>query len=137
MPIYTFECDECGARDVREMTFEEHEEYREPWRHYSGRASDDGCTGWFRQILDFSFHRGMPEHFSHTMNSFVKGERDYRDQLKIQSEEMSARMGFDCNYEVVDSRDPKDVGASDAGLEATERRLVDSGQVTPTAKSFS
>ena len=137
MPTYRFECDECGAQALKEMTFEEHDlsTYRFDGRVYlnvlTHQCPEADVRGGWMQVFDFTFKRGMPEHYNHTTDTYVRGESDFISDLHRKSDEMSVRMGFDVAYEAVDGHDKEALGVTDDGLEDTERRLVNSGKVQP------
>lgn len=66
----------------------------------------------------------MPEHFNHAVGSYVSNEREFRDALKVMSEEQSYRVGIDHEYEYLSPADMADAsahGVTEEGLEATER----------------
>lgn len=124
MPRYTFRCDECGAEIIEEMTFAQRE-------RFDPAAIEHDCVGGFAQVMRFAFARSMPEHFNHSLGTYLSSERAAKSELSRQSDEMSARMGFEHKYELVDPGDPASVGVTDAGMEATERRAVDEKRVEP------
>lgn len=119
MPLYKLQCDACGEQDLREMTFEEHD----AWRFGLPELHCD--EGTMKQVLDFHFTRPMPEHYNSSLGQHVSSTREVTSALSRQSDEMSARMGFDHHYELVDPSDPSAVGANETGLEETERRKHD------------
>lgn len=124
MPLYKFECDRCGEQELREMTFAEHDAFRDmfPLGYIHGSTATGGCiTGIFKQVLDFHIKRAMPEHYSDTLDTVVKSEAHYKSELHRQQEEYSARMGFDVTYDLVDPGDMKAAGVTDAGLEEQAR----------------
>lgn len=53
--------------------------------------------------------------YSPAVGGYVESERDFNEQLKRQSDEMSARMGFDVDYQPADRADPKGHGATSIG----------------------
>ena len=135
MPLYKFQCDECGERAMKEMTFAEHDEkthkfdgkiyLSEPRYHECPEADVKG--NWM-QVFDFVFKRGTPDHYNHTVDAYVTGERDFNDKLKMQSDAMSERMGFTVDYEMVDPGEPEAYGVTQDGIEETERRAVAEGR---------
>lgn len=134
MPTYKYQCDGCGAERLEVMTFAEHDKFfaGEHWRSIECEKSvQDWLCGWWRQVYDFQFSRGMAEHFNHSLGTHVSTERAANDNLKRLADENSARHGYDHQYELVDPRDKDSVGVTDQGLEATEKRAVDEGRVQP------
>lgn len=154
MPLYCFRCDECGHEHAAEMSFAQHAEFTATDRgHFPGLGSDlpfsfaygpdtvEWATskaagiacGQYRQVLRFSFARSMPEHFNHSLGTYVSNSGQAQSALSRQSDEMSARMGFDHTYELIDPSDAHAAGVTGEGLEATERRAVDDGRVETKA----
>lgn len=115
MPLYTFRCASCSWECIEVMSFSEHTRHR-PGTHA-------GCGGQFDQVLSLNFHRSLPEHFNHSIGSYVSNSAGLTTELSRKSDEMSERMGFAVKYETVDPRDTP--GVSEHGLEATERRAFD------------
>lgn len=138
MPLYQLECSGCGARDSVALTFEQHDKWR--MRHHLhsitteewlARGGDPAllanpnlkmtiCGEW-RQVFDFHFNKGMPEHYSTQLDTVVKSDAHFRSELTRQADEYSARTGMETSFETVDPTDPVAAGVTDAGLEATER----------------
>lgn len=50
--------------------------------------------------------------YSHSTGGYVESERDMRDQLARKADEMSERMGFECNYQVAGRSDYASMGAN-------------------------
>lgn len=70
----------------------------------------------------------MPEHFNHSVGSYVSNERQLRDALKVASQEASRRSGMDTNYEFMSPADMADAGShgvTDEGLEDSYRARHD------------
>jgi hypothetical protein len=70
----------------------------------------------------------MPEHFNHSVGSFVSNERQLRDALKVASEEASHRSGMDTDYQFMspaDMADSSSHGVTDEGLDDTYRTRHD------------
>jgi len=119
MPLYRFECNRCGAQELEQMTFGEHDEYRA--KYPNGRPHDWHCKGELMQVLDFHINLGMREHYSAQLDTFVSSDRQFNSELSRQQDEYQARMGFDVKFETIDPNDAKAAGVTDAGLESTER----------------
>ena len=136
MPLYKFQCTGCGTPALKEMSFSEHDETVVRGEHditlpFFHEVEKDGmmrlCGAW-AQVFDFVFKRGMQEHYNHTTDTYVRNESDFISDLHRKSDEMSVRMGFDCNYEPVDGREAAALGVTEDGLEETERRAVAEGR---------
>ena len=136
MPLYKFQCTGCGERAMKEMSFEEHDETMVKGEHeltlpFFHEREVDGmmrlCGAW-AQVFDFVFKRGTPDHYNHTVDAYVTGERDFNNKLKMQSDAMSERMGFTVDYEVIDPGEPEAYGVTQDGIEETERRAVAEGR---------
>lgn len=77
-----------------------------------------------RRQFTFNISRSMPEHFNHSVGSYVSNEHQMREALKVISEEQSYRVGTDHEYEYVSPHDMADMsahGVTDEGLEETAR----------------
>lgn len=68
------------------------------------------------------------EHFNQSVGQYVTSDAQFRNELKVASDEASQRMGFDVNYQPLDPADTKAAcGVTDAGLEEQARRHRDLG----------
>lgn len=123
MPQYTYRCP-AGHEFAMVMTFEERDQM-------GATVSCPHHLALAQQVLSFSFHRGMPEHFNHSAGAYVTNSHALDSELSRQSDEMSERMGFTVAYEPIDGHDPAAHGVTDQGLDATRRQEVDSGAVAP------
>lgn len=117
---YSFRCLECGWEDA------DYHDFIRIGQHGSNPCSL--CGGRMVRIASFYFHRPMQEHFNHSLGRPVSGERDYKEGLKRASEAASIRTGLDTNYQPVDMTDTKSLGVTEEGLDATNKRLHDSGE---------
>jgi hypothetical protein len=72
----------------------------------------------------------MPEHFNQSTGTYISNTREFADELKRKSEEMSNRTGMTHNYQPVDVTDMKALGVTDEGLEHTHKVHRDTG-ITP------
>lgn len=135
MPLYTYRCEHCHEEMHLEMSFAEHDALpRDSMAHTP--CLEQGYMAYFKQVLSFAFHRGTPEHYNHSLDAYVSNDAQIRSELSRQSDEMSARMGFDHQYELVDPSDPASYGVTDEGMEATERVARNSGEIEPQRKVF-
>lgn len=76
----------------------------------------------------------MPEHFNYSMGTNVNNERELRDALKRQSDEVSERTGIEHNMDFLtraEMADPSAHGVTDDGLESQARSWHDLGLVNP------
>lgn len=76
----------------------------------------------------------MQEHFNVAVGKPISSNRQFKDELKRQSELMSARTGTDHRFVPVDTRDQAAVGATDEGLDASAKVRRDAGKTTSTRR---
>jgi DNA-directed RNA polymerase subunit RPC12/RpoP len=76
----------------------------------------------------------MQEHFNAAVNKPISSNRQFVDELKRKSEEMSARTGMEHRFVPVDMGDQKGLGVTDEGLDATAKVRRDKGRDLPTKK---
>lgn len=121
MPMYRFQCEECGDETSLMLTFEQHDEFKQKrLMHFVDDAPLPPC-GEYKQVYGVNVNRGMPEHFSDQLGTNVTSERNFNDTLKRQAEEYTARTGMEVTYDKVDPTDPSASGVTEAGLESQER----------------
>lgn len=96
------------------------------------------CRGG-RMVRVFSFNQKpmMPEHLNSTTGQVVRSERQFRDQLKRQSEAETVRTGIEHNYVPVDVQDRQTLGVTAEGLDATYNRRRKLGMKTNDAMKIS
>lgn len=105
MMIYQYRCRRCGATELSEA-----------------RADTLGlcqCEGELRR--DYSGVQLAPvmqEHYNPSIDGMISSERKLNERFKIASDEYSQRTGIEARFAPVD---PKDAGATQQGLEATNR----------------
>lgn len=121
MPLYRFECDNCGFQDTVMMTFEQHDEDRALGPVGCARCIRGGEVGKMRQVYDFHFNRGMTEHYSDQLDTYVTSERDWNDQLRRHADAYTARTGMETSFDIIDPNDPAAAGVTEVGLESQER----------------
>ena len=117
MPLYEYECKATGDRITVSSQIQK-------------EVMDFNVEqGLYRRI--FSFNSGPtfaainPEDPRATP---VTSRAKYKSELSRLSDEHSARHnGMEVNYQPVDVRDPREVGVSEAGVEAAARRKRDGG----------
>jgi len=115
MPLYEYENKETG-RCVVVSTREDKE-----------TMDDEVARGTYRRKFGFSIAKSFagvnPED---PRREPITSRTRYKDELSRLSEEHSRRHGgMDVNYQPVDIRDPKEVGVSEAGIEAAAKRKRD------------
>ena len=121
MPTYVFRCEACANVVQHYWTFEEHDTHR-------GSALCEVCGGESRQLISSpSFHRGMSEHWNTALGNYVSNERQFKDGLKIASENATMLTGVEHNYQPVDLKDTKRLGVTEEGLDATRAAQVKAG----------
>ena len=82
------------------------------------------CGAVSNRQFSFNVRNSLPEHFNHSVGSYVSNERQLRDALKVISDEQSARVGMDHNYEYLSPADMADAsahGVTEEGLDDTRR----------------
>lgn len=80
----------------------------------------------------FQARSSMPEHFNHAVGVNVNNERELRDAIKRQSDEVSERTGIEHNMDFLtraEMADQKAHGVTDEGLEEQSRSWRDMGLV--------
>lgn len=133
MPTYVFRCEGCSEPDFSiYLEFDRYEWFRDAMAA-AGHSNLDGsiCRGPVKPVLNFSFHRGTPGHFNHSLGTYLTNDAAAASALSRQSDEATARTGVTHSYELVDPREKSALGITDEGLEATEKRAVEDGKVAP------
>lgn len=129
MPTYEYRCPECGNEHSESLTISEYERCRFNY--------ECGCGTLMVRVFSFSVKPMMPEHLNSTTGQVVRSERDFRDQLKRQSEAETVRTGIEHNYVPVDIQDRKTLGVTAEGLDATYNRRRKLGMKTNDAMKIS
>lgn len=88
----------------------------------------DECCLPMKRVWSFSFHRPMPDHFNASTGTYVRNERQFRDELKKMSDEATERTGIPHNYVPVDPMDKEALGVTDEGLDTTYDAEVRAGK---------
>jgi len=113
MPSYPYRCRLCGDPYLFVMSVTEHD-------HFGLRCH---CGGELRRVwtVPYVLKAGFMEtHFNHTTGSVVTNMADFREQLKIKSDQMSERLGFEQRLVPVDPDQPKALGVTPDGLEGKD-----------------
>lgn len=122
MTLYRYEC-ECGAQETHDLPM--------------GTASETrahACGEWMRRVYDFTFAKGMPEHYNPTTGTVVKNASHFRSELTRASDKQSERTGMEHNYQPVDLSDPVACGVSEEGLDESRKVRRDAGWTEPTER---
>jgi len=128
--MYSYLCPDCEAENIH-LTFRKlGEKLDEPC---------DNCNHPFvvRAICRLNFALTMPEHFNYSTGQYVSNSRNFSDQLKTKSDEMSARLGMDVNYTEVDVADKKALGVTEHGVEDKLQKEKNPLKRQLTEKAFS
>lgn len=121
MPVYEWRCGECGTAYQSQRAL--------------GDLAPPTCPTCNipvrRRYSRIAVKQSMPEHFNSSTGAVVRNERQFRDQLKVQSEQATLRTGLEHNFVPHDPRDSKqELGVTEEGLEATYRRRRELGLET-------
>lgn len=105
MPIYEYKCPDCDAREVTTTR---------------GNRLDRICRGCanpgpLRRVFGFSFPPMMHEHFNQSVGKPISSMRQYKDELKVKSEEATLRTGIEHRY-VPKDMDPASVDVTSEGI---------------------
>lgn len=121
MAVYEWRCPECRQAYAT----------RRPLGDTTPPTCPPCQTPVKRRYSPFAIQIPMQEHYNHSVGAYITNERQFKDQLKIQSEAATLRTGLEHNFVPHDPRDAKDsLGVTDEGLEATYRRRRELGLVT-------
>ncbi len=130
MPIYEYRCNQCG--NATSVTYD-----IATYEVMKNRPPLCACQipGGHPMVRVFSFaiKPTMVEHLNHTTGQVVSSERQFRDQLKRQSEEATIRTGIEHNFVPVDRQDKETLGVTAEGLDATYNRRKQLGMAIPDA----
>jgi hypothetical protein len=97
MPLFDYK---CPAGHIRTLT-----------KRADAVLCGSDCSEIATRRFSFSIVRSIPEHFNLATNSYVNNEREVKDTLKRQSDELSVRTGMDHSYEYLSPADMQDVAA--------------------------
>lgn len=123
MPIYEFKCKNQQCGNI-------YQDFR-PLGDTVPRGSCPDCGSRFGRHFGL-FAAGpvdtMDAHMNATTGTVIRSRKEFRNELKRKSDEMSERTGMTHNYVEHDAREMKqDLGVTDEGLESTYREVNDSG----------
>lgn len=128
MPTYMYKCkaEGCGWAD----------EYVCP-SNLKDRLDDDvkthhfidtGCFGPIIPVYQISHPKPMQEHFNPSVGKHISSMQEFREELKVASDEATARTGIVHNFEPIDHREREALGVTEQGLDETERRRRAKGE---------
>jgi hypothetical protein len=108
--IYEFRCFNCGQA-------------------FETRTTEPGaCPNCSRATVtrnySFSVAPAFKEHWNNAVGHYVSNDRQFRDSLKVQSEEMSNRMGMNVDYQPLSRSDMAEQsahGVTEEGLDHTRK----------------
>lgn len=124
MPIYEYKCPECSNRDELSLSIEEYSDIE---------VVECNCGTVMSRIFSFTVKTPMQEHMNNTTGQLVSSERQFKDQLKRQSEAATIRTGIEHNFQPVDANDRATFGVTSEGLDATYNRRKELGMAIPEA----
>lgn len=104
--MYSYLCDRCGHENISSTRLPIGGKLFQP-------CDNCGHPHQTRAICRLNTTLSLPEHFNTSTGKYVTNRRDFADQLKYKSDEMSDRTGMDHNYVPVDPHDAKAVGVDD------------------------
>lgn len=123
MPIYEYRCVGCGREWQETLTIERYSQIPAP--------DCPKCDISMSRVFSFNVKPVMQEHMNRTTGQLVSSERQFKDQLKRQSEEATIRTGLEHNFVPVDTQDKATLGVTDAGLRETYDRRKSLGMAIP------
>lgn len=123
MATYQFRCPSCRA--VYSLQGSIHDDI--PERRPCPRCNFNGSH------RDYSFNHtpSFQEHFNHSLGRYVNSNREFRDGLKIQSAEMSERMGQNVDFQPLSPSEMAEAsshGVTEEGLYESRKAMHDSIQ---------
>lgn len=139
MPVYQYKCRDCDNRVSATWDIATYEEMRKrppicecqtklP-KLPEGRMKPRPMV----RVFSFTVKTSMQEHHNHTTGQMVSSDKQFRDQLKRQSEEATIRTGIEHNFQPVDANDKQTFGVTNEGLDATYNRRKELGMRIPDA----
>lgn len=125
--LYSFLCDECGQ--------EHHATDFVPVGIPHPIYDCERCGGMLRRaITGVNVVVSMQPHFNPTVGKPISSERQFRDELRRQSDIASENTGTEHRYVPVDLDDKKALGVTDEGLDKTARVRRTAGLDEPTKR---
>jgi len=113
MPIYVFRCPRCGAEDELERSVKDRN------KPVLCNLCGDDAERVYGQV-NFARSSVRDEtHFNHTVGGVVRNAKEFEDRIKRMNEEQGTHYA---------AADPRDVGATDEGLDSTMRRMTETGE---------
>lgn len=128
MPVYEYKCGVCNLSWDLSATIQEYDSFA-GYDHCPYCGAEDKVA----RVFSFSVKPTMAEHMNNTTGQVVSSERQFKDQLKRQSEEATIRTGIEHNFVPVDHNDRQTLGVTSEGLDATYNRRKELGMRIPEA----
>ena len=126
MTIYAYRCSNCRAPELLDVPRGEH-----PSEFFCIQCKAGVQK---RDYSSISTHRPMPTHFNPTTGQEVGSMRQFKEQLKIKSDEYTARTGIEANFVPHDPSDTKSLKVTNEGLDSTNAARVAKGLRPVTVK---
>lgn len=109
MPLYQYRCPECGDFDSQRRA-----------DHLPCDNHPEPLTA--KRIFGFALKPIVHGHMNPTTGQYVSGDKAFKEQLKVMSNEATERTGVPHNYVPTDPRDMKASGVTEEGLKETYDR---------------
>lgn len=121
MANYQFRCPSCKAIYTLEASINDDLPEKRPCPrcNYNGSHRD----------YSFNLAPSFQEHFNNSLGRFVSNNREFEDGLKIQSAEMSERMGQNVDLQPLSPSEMMEAsshGVTEEGLYETRKQIHDS-----------
>lgn len=116
MTIYGYKCPSC------EQTYTSEE--RADRLHINCHVCDH--TPLHRDFRGIAVRKQMQEHWNGTVNMPIRSEHQFKEQLKIRSEELSSYTGVEQRLEMLEPEQAM-AGVTPEGLDSTNRERVRRG----------
>lgn len=123
MANYQYRCPSCSAVYTLEASITTDLPERRPCPrcHFNGSHRD----------YSFNHTPSFTEHFNHSLGRYVNSNREFKDGLKLQSAEMSERMGMNVDLQPLSPSEMAEAsshGVTEEGLYESRKRMHDSLQ---------
>jgi predicted PP-loop superfamily ATPase len=128
VPYFEFKCRACGARTLTQ------DREHGPRIACSCSADVDGAS--WKRVWSVQIAPVMHAHMNSTTGTVVSSGRQFRDELRRKSDEMTERTGMPHNYVEVDRNDTKSLRVTDEGLDTTYDRKRAAGLVHAPASKW-
>ena len=119
MTVYAYKCGNCKTKQDVDLPFGEN-----PTEFFCTICKNGQCK---RDYSTIRTHRPMPTHMNPTTGMEVGSMRQFKDQLKVKSEEYFRRTGIEANFVPHDHNDTKALGVTNEGLDSTNAVRAERG----------